>query len=563
MMKYVTYILLIPVVFAISCAKQGMPPGGPVDKVPPVLLLTVPETGDTLVDKDIQIEAWFSEGINSASATEAIFITPYPGDDVEVKWAARRVRILFPEPLKPDRTYVVTFGTGIKDYRNNPLESSYILAFSTGDVLDQGEITGRVYTDTDASGIGVWAYPLSDSLLYDPTRVSPEYIVQCDKNGSFRFSHIAPGEYRLVAVRDRLADRLYQAVEDEVGLTTQDVRLDRQGVIRIDSLTFRMSVEDTVGPSLVRCLAQSSGMIKLSLDEPVSPYRRLEPRDVYIVAESDSTDTLHVNQIYPDPINTQLLHLFTESMQAEKQYVLIAKSLEDAAGNGVDPEYGRTTFTGTVRPDTTHPQLLLTDPAPGANLVELAMRLRLVFNEAMDSTRFVSGFSLTDTSGVVIPGEQTWPSPLEFIFQPSDSLESLTPYLVSLHDSLACDLNGNALMDTVFQFKTLNADTLSEIAGVVYDMDPEGMGNIVIKARQVGKEDIAYSQVLTDPSAYRLTDVLPGSYVIELFRDSDGNGRYSYGKPFPFKPAERFIVYEDTVAVRSRWPNEGNEIVLK
>ena len=61
---------------------------------------------------------------------------------------------------------------------------------------------------------------------------------------------------------------------------------------------------------------------------------------------------------------------------------------------------------------------------------------------------------------------------------------------------------------------------------------------------------------------YYLKDVLPGLYLLESFRDWDGDGRYSLGRPFPFKPSERFVVYQDTVRVRSRWPNEGNDIIL-
>ena len=56
--------------------------------------------------------------------------------------------------------------------------------------------------------------------------------------------------------------------------------------------------------------------------------------------------------------------------------------------------------------------------------------------------------------------------------------------------------------------------------------------------------------------------LLPGHYFLDCFRDSDGNGRYSYGHTFPFVPAERFAVYPDTVVLRSRWPNEGNDIIL-
>ena len=124
-------------------------------------------------------------------------------------------------------------------------------------------------------------------------------------------------------------------------------------------------------------------------------------------------------------------------------------------------------------------------------------------------------------------------------------------------------MHGNAVGDTTYQFSTLNADTLSEISGQVVDLNSEGRGNLHVGARHLEDEGSVYSQVLPGPEAYRFRGVLPGQYVLDVFRDRDGNGRYSYGRPFPYEPAERFVVYEDTVAVRSRWPNEGNTIILR
>ena len=83
-----------------------------------------------------------------------------------------------------------------------------------------------------------------------------------------------------------------------------------------------------------------------------------------------------------------------------------------------------------------------------------------------------------------------------------------------------------------------------------------------ITARQVQDSKITYTQILPQPGAYRFNAILPGQYLLECFRDRDGNGRFSPGKPYPYEPSERFIVYSDTVKIRSKWPNEGNDIIL-
>jgi len=72
-----------------------------------------------------------------------------------------------------------------------------------------------------------------------------------------------------------------------------------------------------------------------------------------------------------------------------------------------------------------------------------------------------------------------------------------------------------------------------------------------------------YNISIDEPGNYQFDHILPGIYVIKGFRDADSNGVYSYGQAIPFCPAERFFVYPDSIKVRSRWPNEGNTIILK
>ena len=136
-----TFFILI---LAVSCANVKPPPGGPVDKTPPEIIQTIPESGAIKVAPEIQIEARFSEGINPKTAELSIFISPYPGEDVQIKSRGRKITIQFPQVLKSQQTYVVTFGTGIKDYRGNALATSHALAFSTGETLDEGEIYFQV-----------------------------------------------------------------------------------------------------------------------------------------------------------------------------------------------------------------------------------------------------------------------------------------------------------------------------------------------------------------------------------------------------------------------------------
>jgi len=546
----------------LACAKQGMPPGGPVDKTPPEVVRTIPVPGETMVDPNTSVQIWFSEGIQSQSAPDNIFITPYVGEEVKYQFRGRRIRIAFPQPLDSNRTYVVTFGTGIKDYRNNGMEVSFTLAFSTGPVLDEGEITGQIYGIKDAKGIDVWAYAIEDSLDPDPSKREPKYIVQCGTQGEFKFSNISPGLYRLFAMRDRLADRLYQAGEDEVGVTFRDVLLSRDGGIGADSLHFRMAREDTVGPSIIRVVSMDRHHLILRFDEPISSECSLSSGSLAVIPVEDSSEPLSIEQIYLDPLNLQMVHVVTDAQADGKKYTLSVTDLWDEAGNPVDTAYDEVLFNGIGLSDTTLPKLVQTDPRSGANLVGLKGVVRLIFSEAMDSTLFREGFSLRDTLGYPVEGTFKWKNPSEVTFFSSKPLESQWTYEVSILGKGVKDLGENPLPDSLYRFQTLNGDTLSAISGTVTDLNTEAVGGIHVVARQIENSDITYRQILPMPGEYTFMDIFPGQYLLECFRDRDGNGRYSMGRPFPYQPSERFCVYKDTVNVRSKWPNQGNDIIL-
>ena len=560
-MKQIIGILWVISTFIFACAKMGLPPGGPEDKTPPFIVRTIPVNGATRVDPRTTIQVGFSEGIQPSSAKGAIFITPYPGEGVKIRYGRRKIKIAFSQPLKLERTYVITFGTGIKDDRNNPMKASFTLAFSTGAVLDEGEISGRVYGAESGSGIDIWAYELSYSLDPNPLQREPDYIVQCATAGDFKFSHLAIRAYRLFAIRDKASDRLYQIGEDEIGVAFRDVYLTTEKEQKADSMYFQMTRTDTLGPSLLRAVPSDRHHLTLRFDKSLSSRYPLSTDFFTVVSTQDSLDTLVVEHAYLDPVNPQTIHVFTHAQTPGIQYKVTVRDLNDESGNPIEPATREALFDG-ADVDTARPVLLWVSPKPGEKSVALEGRVQLIFNEAIDSVRFPEGFSLKDTAGQAVQGSIRWDTPLEVLFQSKELLKSRQTYEIQLLGKGVVDRAGNALADTLFRFQTLDGDTLSEIAGRVWDPDSTAAGSIHIHARQTGESKVVYTLVISEPGDYRFKDILPGLYLLDCFRDRDGDGRYSFGKPFPFVPSERFVVSNDTVKVRSRWPNEGNDLRL-
>ena len=100
--------------------------------------------------------------------------------------------------------------------------------------------------------------------------------------------------------------------------------------------------------------------------------------------------------------------------------------------------------------------------------------------------------------------------------------------------------------------------------GAVADDSTITKGRIIVTATAISSRDIRPQyRTLEKPGPFAFEELPEGQYVLSAIIDVDSNGVYSYGKPFPFQPAERFMQYNDTLKVRARWPLEGIAIRFK
>ena len=324
MKRSIFNLIIISFITSLTCANQGFPPGGPEDKTPPFILSSFPPSDTTNVSRDVQIRIEFSEPVIPSSAEASIFITPFPGEDVEYKWRRDRVlTISFGDSLMESRTYIITVGSGTKDRRNNTMEESYTLAFSTGDILDQGGVQGTVYGE-NSEGTQIWMYDLADTTSPNPETVYPLYITQAGANGSYRFTNIAFSHYRLFAVLDRDMNTRYNVGFDLLGVTHRDIVLDSLN-IRVDNMNFRIALRDTLQPMVNAAQAPDNRHVDIRFTEPMRPDSLADVSNYSIVNQ----DTLDIINASPDVDNAAVVHLATAPQQAGMDYtVSVAHGLD-------------------------------------------------------------------------------------------------------------------------------------------------------------------------------------------------------------------------------------------
>lgn len=573
--KLIALSLIFLILFSFHCAKEGMPPGGPEDTIPPKIVSVSPKPDSPGVDLNSKIEITFSERMSDKQTEESIFISPFPKKPLDYKWKGKTLILSPAEPLLKDKTYVVTIGTGAQDLRRNHVEESYTFAFSTGSALDYGSISGEVWMgQNDGSkltlngfrteaGISIWAYFFSDTMVVDPERDKPDYVTQSDMGGKYIFKNLSVGKYRLWAVEDLNRDQVWNPDEEAIGVSTQDVELSSDSISE-DHVDFILALRDTTKPSLVNCQALNKNQVGLEFSENLRRESVLNLSRFKIKCISTS-ESLKVNEVYFQGDDTKNIFLLTAEVSSQEKYELKVFDLEDESSNLLDTTGNSCSFIGSAMLDTSGPKLISTLPKDGETDVPQDAEIQLAFDEVPSQASVESSFSFADSNGVVISGKSRWENPNTFVFSPETPLGGRMKYQIRFEGENIFDLFGNRMTDSVLflSFTTLNPDTLGSLSGNV-EISKKGISQeIVVTLSLMDKAKKRYQERLPQPGFFLFENILPGKYMVGAYIDLDGDGKLGIGNPKPFFPGEPFTFLSDTVAVRSRWETEKVELEFK
>jgi hypothetical protein len=518
---------------------------------------TEPVQGSTNVT-DNEVRIVFNEYVNRQSFTDALHISPLMPVQPEVEWSGTEVLLRFPDGLLPDRTYVITIGSKVADVNGgNQMTKSVNLAFSTGDSLDQGSFRGRVF-DVEPSGVSILAYQLDrrDGDTLNPSVDLPDYAQQTGSDGSFVFTNVARGTYRVFAVRDRQSNFLYDVEADDIGMPRREIAVSDSTPFE---LRFRLAKEDTTAPYIQSLLARNGRFVTVKFSEAIAtvpfPFERFALRD------SSSGGTVHFLSAYDSP-DGKLGHvLYADTVLTDGKYYVEADSLPDAAGNTLVLS-GDSLLVPIFEPgvDTLRPQLVYLEPSNGSLMFPCDSSIDLRFSEPM--LQSLSG-TIADSNGTAMEFSPLWLSTNRVLLQHP-------PFEEHMHYTLCLDLSsmsatgsGRAVGDTTLcvTFSSDAEEDYGALVGKVIDEDSTTIDAVVTVVEHKEKRPARRRTATAPMREFRFGRTLPETYRIGAIIDEDGNGRFSPGKAFPFTPAERFGMYPDTVRVRARW--ETNEVLIR
>lgn len=208
-----------------SCASDRPPSGGTVDITPLQVIWSDPAPSAVNVSTNT-IRLTFNHYVTGRQLLKALVISPSIGKyDITIQ--GREAFIRADNTLDRNRTFILTLDKNLKDNRGNTFQAPYTMAFSTGALINNGTISGKIINKdyspaTNALILAFAEHPETTGKGKLLNR-DPDYLIQTDASGVFSFRHLAIGSYRIIALNDRNHDMRSTAGSEEIGLSSMAV----------------------------------------------------------------------------------------------------------------------------------------------------------------------------------------------------------------------------------------------------------------------------------------------------------------------------------------------------
>ncbi len=549
-------IFLIVSFFTFGCAIQAPPGGGPVDRTPPQVMQVSLQPGSVHVPLNLsEIKITFSERMKEGSERNNLFVSP--PIDFSVDWHKGKIlQINLEETLQKEQTYVFTVGSGLQDLHTNKMAQSFTLAFSTGDTIDQGEISGQVYGLKPNQIFNIFAYSLNDSASFDPFTEKPDYVSQTGQQGEFVLSFLRNGCYRLIAVEDRNHNFHLDALVEKFALTYTDVCLDSTENV-VKGLGFQIAPFDTLAPKIVAVRALFNDFIRARFSEPVvidSPF-------IFTIQDSARKNEVPVLGFGKSLENKNWLEIVTPPLDSSRTYLVKFLVLKDSSGNirtGNLIKY----FKSVTKIDTTQFRLVRYAPKDSAKNIRPEAKIYFRFSTPVRWLEVFHNFKMFLASGQQIAGRWQVRTLYDAYFIPEHYLQPDSQYVVRLDLSKIHDLRGRVCKDSLrsFTFFVISNRELGSVSGQL--IPAPNKAPVILRLRKLNGIGLTLQSKIRRRNTFYFANVPEGKYRLEGFMDLNNNNRLDAGRLIPFTFCEPFAIATDTIQVRKRWETSNIKFYL-
>jgi len=571
------------VVIISSCANQGMPTGGPLDSLPPVLVGTQPGY-KTLNYRGNEVRLTFNEYIIPDQVSEMLVVSPPLTKRPTILTKSKTLIVQFNEELRDSATYSLDFKNSVVDNNERNPFGNLRFSFSTGDVFDSLRVAGRVINGFNLEPVEnaliMLHKNLHDSAVY---RVKPDYIGKADAMGLFLIDNIAPGKYHIFSVNDANSDLMYNEGAEEIAfmdtlvIPSAEFHEELDTLVHgVDSMLVTGHTSFLPGPFYLRLFSEDifdqfldsykrDGRNKCTFvfNEPVSDtfgirLMNTEATDWYLLEPNEKMDSLVM--WLTDTVIAKL-----DTLQMELAYF----QLDSLDKLYVQKDTLLLTFADKEEDATKKKRRGRDDKEEGPPPIEQFTWITNVGTSVFDINGIIQ---LTapepvkdfDKSGILLYlSEDTLKTPLDFGFEKDSSVwrqynilykwEPEAEYSLEI-DSAACEnIYGITSQKFFKKFKIREEDYYGTIK-----LNMTGVKSPMIAQllKNTDKEEVITEKSFSEDRIVVFDFLAPEKYKVKIIYDENRNGKWDTGSYQDNYQPERVAYINEVIKVRGNWDSE-------
>ncbi len=509
-----------------SCAQVVAPTGGARDSIPPEVLSSKPENGQlNFQSEDIEIE--FDEFIKLKNIKDQLIVSPPLKYDLDARVIGKQLRLEIEDTLKANTTYVLNFGNAIVDNtEGNPI-ANFQYVFSTGDRIDTLSARGKLidaFTLKVEENILVMLYKElgNDSI---PLQQLPDYVARTDKGGDFTITNIKEGTYKIFALKDGNNNFFFDQPDEIIAFKNEAVKIDKV----LDSLYLYSFQEDRQKQFIEK---QNEKSVNLVLD-----FKR--PLSSLTYSLVDTSSSLLLESYLSDTKESAIF--WWKEMPKNKLRLAV---------------YDDTLFADTikVKVDSLSAKAKL-------KLDPLAFQLNYYQPIALNFNRPIKS---VDSSKIILHGRDSVAlkyqlkkdtlNPLRYYLQFSFKEDSV--YWLNLLPNSFVDIYDRTIDSLSSRFSFNKA---SDFGNLTLQIKPLSSSQKQVQLLDNGGKVIQEKVAMDDKVEFE--NLKEGSYKLKLILDKNGNGKWDTGDYLKGKQAERVILFNEAINIRSNWDKEIEWII--
>lgn len=525
-----------------NCASEGALSGGPPDNTPPTIIFSSPDPAATRVSITTTINLTFSEKMVPASVRQAVRVVPEPREGYEIKAGWRKAEIRFNAPLRKDQTYLVTLDKSAVDLRQNGLDGTFILAFSTGNRLDNGVLGGLVVGDKDIRRKGELLLYENTTRALDSLRLTrAEYVFQPSDSGYFTLPYLVERPYMLFYHWDKNQNGRMDAgdffgrpnsttVYPQPDSAITEIRI-RPTLLPPDKLNL-LGVR-ALAPTLLRLrFSRSTAAIKQRGDLKISVnHQPVELLGIAPLATDEYSILVHSTVPLPMENGALTVQQFTDTtgirLASDTLAIQAATRRDSVRLDLLSVHFGTGRKTSLPTPQT---HVALQFSLPVTQIPDSAFSLQTI---GADTLAIAGHLEQDHTMRIVFTADTLLPAGREFQWKLLAG-----PVRSWWQETLA---------DSVYtgKLRTISPDSLGQL---IITQNSGRTLRLVVSGPRGTSETVIQSGVPTT-----VPDLYAGDYTVWGYADINSNGQYDHGGFAVHAASEPFWVFPGVVPIRARW----------